>query len=92
MKGRGVDEHIFILSTLVDDALRNNRKLYCCTIDLRRAFPSVNRAKLFLKLVEIGAPRILIRALFRLYKYDCFSIIIDGMAGSFQDANRGIRE
>jgi hypothetical protein len=89
---RGVDEQIFILQCLVDLAFLRNKKLYVCTIDLSKAFPSVNRLILFETLIRLGAPPMLVRALIMLYCRNRFSLLIDGKHGHFMDANMGVRE
>jgi hypothetical protein len=89
---RGVDEHLFLFSSIIETTLFRNKKLYTCTVDLRRAFPSVKRSLLFRRLVDLGVPPVLINALADFYKNDHFAISIDGKVGNFIRANRGVRE
>jgi hypothetical protein len=91
-KNRGVDEQIFILTCIKDDCLRNKKKLYICTIDLKRAFPSIVRALLFLRMREIGGPNALLNAFYNMYKCDEFSLVIDGEYGDFFGATSGVKE
>ena len=43
-------DHILSLKTLIDKAFKKSKNLYCCFIDLRKAFVIVNRMALFAKL------------------------------------------
>ena len=45
---------IFILQVLNNKKIRNRKKLYCVFVDLRRAFDSIYRDGLWLKLLKSG--------------------------------------
>ena len=49
-KGCRTSDHILSLKTLIDKAFKKPKYLYCCFIDLRKAFDVVNRTALFAKL------------------------------------------
>ena len=49
-KGCRASDHILSLKTLIDNAFKKSKYLYCCFIDLRNAFDIVNRTALFAKL------------------------------------------
>ena len=43
---------IFILKYIIDKKLNNKKKLYCAFLDLKKAFDSVSRTSLWLKLIN----------------------------------------
>ena len=54
-KGHRTADHIFVLKTIIDKIVRNDKqKLFVAFIDFRKAYDRVNRTLLFLKLQRIG--------------------------------------
>ena len=53
-KGRSTVDAIYILKCLIDSAINKNQRLYCAFIDLKRAFDSINRDAMWLKLYNSG--------------------------------------
>ena len=49
-KGFSTNDHIFALKTLINLAQNKRKKLFCCFIDLKRAFDTIWRDGLFHKL------------------------------------------
>ena len=56
-------DHVFTLKTLIDKAFSEKKQLYTCFVDFRKAYDSVWRDGLFLKLLENGISRKFIRLL-----------------------------
>ena len=54
MPGCRTSDHIFKFKTIIDKYLNKSKKLYCCFIDLKKAFDSVIHPALFLKLVNLN--------------------------------------
>lgn len=50
----GTAEAIFCLSSIINMSLRNKKRLYCCFIDFKKAFDTVERFKLWQKLDMYG--------------------------------------
>ncbi len=88
----GVD-HLYSLSLLKEHAKAHGHRLNAAFIDLRKAFPSVNRQRLLNKLASIGVSDGFLRILTRLYTGDSFSILLDGVSSvrTFQ-VNAGVHE
>ncbi len=88
----GVD-HLYSLSLLRDHAKANGHRLHAAFIDLRKAFPSINRQRLLDKLASLGVSDSFLRMLTCLYTGDSFSILLDGVssAQTFQ-VNAGVHE
>ena len=53
-KGRSTVDATFILHSIVEMFLSENKRLYAGFIDLRKAFDSINRNALWLKLYKLG--------------------------------------
>ena len=47
--GSGTRDAIFALHSIINDALNEKRKLYCCFVDYKRAFDSIDRTYLWKK-------------------------------------------
>ncbi len=88
----GVD-HLYSLSLLREHARAQGHHLHAAFIDLRKAFPSVNRQRLLNRLASLGVSDGFLRILTRLYTGDSFSILLDGVssARTFQ-VNAGVHE
>jgi hypothetical protein len=52
--GSGTRDAIFVLYTLIAKTLREKKRLYCCFIDYRKAFDSIDHNKLWYKLLKYG--------------------------------------
>ena len=50
-KGYSVLDHVFALKSIIDIYLSSKKKLYICFIDYKKAFDSINRQKLWSKLL-----------------------------------------
>jgi hypothetical protein len=55
-KGFRTSDHVFTLKTLVDQAFAEKKKLYACFVDFKKAYDTVWRNGLFLKLIRELAP------------------------------------
>ena len=53
-KDHRTTDNVFIIHTLVAQARRSHRKLYCCFVDFKKAFDSVPRHTLWQVLAELG--------------------------------------
>jgi sorting nexin-29 len=51
-EGHSTTDQIFILHTMIQLYVKNNKRLYCAFIDYEKAFDTINRQKLFLKLLK----------------------------------------
>ena len=66
-KGRGTRDHIANLRWIMEKAREHQKKLYICFIDYSRAFDSIDHAKLWKCLDEMGAPAHLCKLIRSLY-------------------------
>ena len=62
----------WIAAEVISYYIRNNTSVYCCLLDLKKAFDKVEFAKLFSKIIERGIPKIFLRLLIFIYiKQSC---------------------
>ena len=52
--GSGTRDAIFVLHSLFSKTLREKKRLYCCFVDYRKAFDSIQHNKMWYKLMKYG--------------------------------------
>ena len=60
-------DHIFVLKTLADIYLNKRKRLYCCFVDYQKAFDTMNRTKLWTKLLSSGISGRILKVIKNLY-------------------------
>ncbi len=73
--------HLFLLNILKEDSIERGKPLFVSLIDLRKAFPSVNREELLADLVRARTSAQFVAILKRLYSKDTFQLLLDGIPG-----------
>lgn len=66
-KGFSTVDAVFTLHSLIDHMLNNGKRLYCAFVDLKKAFDSVYRNALWLKLYKLGINGKMLRIIRALY-------------------------
>ena len=70
--GHNTIDHLVTLRVLMDESRLEGATLYCCFVDFKKAFDTVPRAGLWLRLQELGVPCDLRMGIYRLYQgLDC---------------------
>ena len=69
---------ILILNTLIESKLRPQKKLYCCFVDLRKAFDSVDHQLLWHKLTQLSMSSKLLRLLMNIYSKGQSCVKVNG--------------
>lgn len=59
--------NVYVVICIIEKHLLNNKKIYCCFVDYRKAFDNVNRNFLFEKLIKLGIRENMIQSIL-LYK------------------------
>jgi hypothetical protein len=80
--GHNGTDHLFSLCLIRDRARASGQSLFTSFVDLRKAFPSVDRQRLLHHLSSLGVSDYFLRILTRLYTGDSFQILLDGQASS----------
>ena len=73
-KGCRTSDHILSLKTLIDKAFKKSKYLYCCFINLRKAFDIVNTTALFAILSRYNIQGNFLQVLKNMYKEVYYSV------------------
>ena len=74
----GTVDAIFALNTIISKYLKSKRRLYCCFIDCKQAFDSVDRIKLWHKVSKLGMRGNILAIIKSLYCKIKTSVLLDG--------------
>ena len=62
MQGSRTSDHIFLLQTIIAKVVKKNKgKLYAAFIDFKKAYDTIDREKLFIRLKSLGIDGIFLR-------------------------------
>lgn len=67
-KGHSTADHIFVLHTLLEMYVKNNKRLYTCFVDYKKAFDNVNRLELWRKILKAGINGPIFNIILNLYQ------------------------
>ena len=90
--GYGTSDAIFSLHTVISKVLSSKKKLYCCFVDYRKAFDSVNRYKLLFKLARSGITGKLYGIIKSMYESLKSSVKFQCQFSQFFDCNVGLMQ
>ena len=66
--GYSTVDHIFVLNSLIDIYLFRKKRLYACFIDYKKAFDSIQRQQLWMKLCNLEIQGKLFNVIYDMYK------------------------
>jgi hypothetical protein len=89
-KGRGCPDQIFALSELLN--VRKGRKTFCCFIDIKKAYDTVFRDGLWLKLHELGVSGKMWRMVKKMYEKVESCVLVNGKQSEWFDVEVGVRQ
>ena len=82
---RGTSDQLSVLNYIVRKCLHQGEKLYCCFVDLEKAFDTVDRDVLWAVLANIGVRGQFLRCLQSLYGVDSAAVrTAQGTSGAFR--------
>ena len=91
MKGNRATDHILTLKSLVNKYVNdNNKKLYACFVDFKKASDSVNQQKMFYKLQKSGINGKILNLLRSIYDKSFCSLKINGKFTQFFKYEKGV--
>ena len=90
--GYSTTDHIFVLNSLVQLYLQNNKRLYCCFIDYAKAFDTIDRTSLWSKLIGSEVNGNVIRVIYNLYENAKSCIKKGGKLSQFFKCDVGVRQ
>ena len=91
-KNRGIEDHLFVLQTIISNERRKGKNLYLGFIDLQKAYDSVERNLLWKKLHTIGIGRKCIQLIQGLYRGHTRQIRTPGGLTRRMQCTRGLRQ
>ena len=84
-RGLRTSDHIFTLKTLIDQSFNKKEKLYACFVDFRKAYDTVWRKGLFMKLLESGISGKFVRLIQNMYsRLELCVSLNNGLSSPFQ--------
>ena len=91
-RGFRTADHVYLLKTLIEKIFHKNGKLYAAFINFKKAYDTVNRAKLLNKLKEIGVSGIFLRNIKALYSKTEYQIKLKNRVLEAISSNLGLKQ
>ena len=88
-KGRSIADHLFVLSTLIDQARLCGQDIFLVFIDMKQAYDRVNRTKLFRKLTSYQVPAKIIKIIMDQYDNIQNCVLTDEGRSAFFTTSQG---
>jgi hypothetical protein len=90
--GYGTTDHVFLLSSIIDLYLSKKLKLYCTFIDYQKAFDTVWRAGLWVKLLRCGIRGKVFNVIHNMYQGIKSCVTVNGEDSEYFVSNIGVRQ
>ena len=85
-------DHLFVAKTIIDSYSNQNKKIYACFVDFRKAFDSVWRTGLFFKLIKNNMSTNFIKLIQNMYEKTSNHLKVnEGISRSFK-TNQGVQQ
>jgi hypothetical protein len=92
-RGASTVDHIFTFNTIIEKYKKANKPLYCCFVDMKKAFDSVLHSAILLKLLKIGAVGNFFQIIKNMYENTKLSVKLNNSERTdFFDSELGIRQ
>jgi hypothetical protein len=91
-KGHSTLDHIFVLNCLIEMYLKKHKRLYCCFVDYKKAFDSVNRVELWKKILSANINGRIFTVIFNLYQNAKSCVSLESNITNFFPCNTGVRQ
>ena len=85
-------DHLFVLKSLADVYLSKRKRLYCCFVDYKKAFDTVNRSKLWTKLSSSGISGRILDVIKNMYLKAKSCVAINGGQSECFPCHIGVRQ
>ncbi len=85
-------DHVFVIKSIVDIFLSQNKKLFCAFIDYSKAFDSIWRAGLWYKVVQSGVCGKVLDVLKNMYQNVKSCVMVNGKCSEFFNSQIGVRQ
>ncbi len=91
-KGRACIDHIFSLTSLVNNRLAQNKSTYACFIDMQKAFDWVDRDLLLYRLLTYNIDGNIYKCIKALYNHPTSSVLLNGYNTEWFATESGVRQ
>jgi hypothetical protein len=89
---RNCIDHIYVLYSVLQNRMLRKEDTYCCFIDIKKAFDSVNRTCLYYKLLNMGVKGNMLHAIKSLYQNPKCAVRINNMYTDYFDIPNGLKQ
>ena len=90
--GYSTVDHIFVLNSLIDFYLFRKKRLYACFIDYKKAFDSIQRQQLWMKLCNLEIQGKLFNVIYDMYTKVKSCVSYGGQCSDFFPCEMGVRQ
>ena len=90
-KNRSCSDHIFTLSSVIQNRLHENKPTFAAFLDMEKAFDRVIRDLLLLRLLEYGIDGKLYNSIKNMYDDNKSSILLNNLSTDWFDVTSGVR-
>lgn len=91
-KGRRTIDQIFLLRHAIDKYKSQDKSLYCCFVDFRKAYDLVDRKVLMGRLAQMGIWGNMLVAIASMYQRVSMAARVDGVVGPRFISNSGVKQ
>ena len=91
-KGFRTSDHVFTLKTLIDKTLASKKKLYACFVDFKKAYDTVWRNGLFLKLLRVGISTGFVQLIKDIYSKLLSCVQVEGGVSNYFESLVGLKQ
>ena len=91
-KSRSCEDHIYVLSSLIECKKAQNQNVFAAFIDMSKAFDCINRNLLYFKLLKNNIGGKILYAIQELYKDTMSCVEINGMKTDWFATMQGVRQ
>ena len=91
-KNSSCSDHIFTLSSVIQNRLHENKATFAAFLDMEKAFDRVNRDLLFLRLLEYGIDGKLYNSIKNMYDDNKSSILLNDLSTDWFIVTSGVRQ
>ena len=90
--GRGCEEHIFTLYSILNDRKISRKSTYVCFVDMKKAFDTVRRDLLWYKLQVMGIRGQFLNAVKSLYENVQCTVRVNSLLSPWFDVSAGVKQ
>lgn len=91
-EGYSTQDHIFVFNELIQIYLNQNKRLYCCFIDYKKAFDTINRSLLWGKLIEKEINGKILKVVYNMYENAKSCVKEKSLVSGLFACNMGVRQ